>query len=234
MSQVLDATVPAPAASGGARFAEIIRVEWVKFVSLRSYRYLMLATVVLAVGVGLLFTLLASVPTSSPEAIGIDPMGMSFASQGMARLTMVVIGCLMITSEFGSGQVLSTFAVTPRRWRILAAKAVVLTAAGMGVGVVSGVGLLFAARVVFNANDIPVTTPVEDQVLLVACRCGRSSWRVVLIQSVSRPVLAAAGWSSAAKERTSPVRAVISWRATVRDSNRPCCRSLRCSGWVSR
>jgi ABC-2 type transport system permease protein len=161
MIETLDRAVP------GARFAHVVRMEWTRFASLVSYRWLMASALVLAVGVGLLFTLLAIVPSSTPDLAGVDPLSMTFASQGMARLALVVVGALMITSEFGTGQALSTFTVVPQRWRVLAAKSVVLTAAATVVGVVTGLTLLISARLLLSANDIPVTTSVADQTSLV-------------------------------------------------------------------
>ena len=45
----------------------------------------------------------------------------------IAQIGAVVWGCLAATSEYGTGQISSTFAATPQRGRVIVAKAVVLT-----------------------------------------------------------------------------------------------------------
>ena len=68
--------------------------------------------------------------------------------QGLAfgQLTLGVLGVLVLSGEFASGSIRSTFAAVPRRGRVLAAKAAVL---GM-VALVAGEALAFAAVFTFE------------------------------------------------------------------------------------
>src|SRR3712207_5621199 len=44
-----------------------------------------------------------------------------------AQVTAVVLGALVVTTEYGTGMIRATLAATPRRGAVLAAKALVLT-----------------------------------------------------------------------------------------------------------
>src|SRR3712207_9544234 len=56
-----------------------------------------------------------------------EPVG-AFVTWGIvfAQVTAVVLGALVVTSEYGTGMIRATLAATPRRGAVLAAKAAVL------------------------------------------------------------------------------------------------------------
>jgi hypothetical protein len=93
-------------------------MEWIKFRSLRSMTWTlalgMAATVALGVVTG-----------SNTRDAGGDPTSNVLAGVIIGQLITGVLGTLAITGEFGSGSIRSTFGVVPRRWLVLAAKAVV-------------------------------------------------------------------------------------------------------------
>jgi len=63
----------------------------------------------------------------------------SFITWGMmiAQVGAVILGTLVATSEYGTGLISSTFAATPSRGRVVAAKALVVTAVLFVVGTVT-------------------------------------------------------------------------------------------------
>lgn len=106
-------------------FTHVLRAEWIKFWSVRSTRWSLVALV--AMGIGL--TVLVS--ATSAESIADGSAGEapeSFVTWGMmiAQVTAVVLGALYVTSEYGTGLVRATFAAVPRRGRVVAAKLLVL------------------------------------------------------------------------------------------------------------
>ncbi|MFJ8823939.1 hypothetical protein ACIREE_19420 [Streptomyces sp. NPDC102467] len=64
----------------------------------------------------------------------------------LAALAVIALGVLCVTSEYKAGTVRTTFTVSPRRGRVLAAKAVVLGATVFAVGLVGSVGAFLIAR----------------------------------------------------------------------------------------
>jgi len=60
-------------------------------------------------------------------------------------LVVVAVSVLFVTSEYRRGMIRTTFAASPRRSRVLAAKAVVLAAAAFAVGMAAAVGVVLIA-----------------------------------------------------------------------------------------
>ena len=60
-------------------------------------------------------------------------------------LVVVAVSVLFVTSEYRRGMIRTTFATSPRRGRVLAAKAVVLAAAAFAVGLAAAVGVVLIA-----------------------------------------------------------------------------------------
>lgn len=70
----------------------------------------------------------------------------------VGQMVVAAIGVLFITSEYKRGMIRTTLAATPRRGRVLAAKALVFGAATFVVGLVASVTTFFAAQPVLRAS----------------------------------------------------------------------------------
>lgn len=152
-------TVSKPRHSDGVRlrFSGILRSEWIKLVTLRSTLWCYLIVVLLTVGLAALIaqvipTEASDVPTGPGPGGGFDATGgpeaqwltISTAAVGFAQLVIVVLGALVITGEYGTGMIRSTFSAVPKRLPALAAKAIVFAVVTF---VVSAVALAAAALV---------------------------------------------------------------------------------------
>ena len=145
MTAVLDtpATSHAPTRSGGP--AGLLRGEWVKLRSLRS------TWITLAVGLGLMVLLgwlfTATAESGGPGGDGggppglslTDPVGLSLAGSTLAQLAIGVLGVLLVTGEYATGTIRSTFAAVPRRWPVVVGKAAVFAAVVFVGSLVAGV-----------------------------------------------------------------------------------------------
>jgi ABC-2 type transport system permease protein len=116
-------------------FGAVLRSEWLKLTTVRSTWWTLIATVVLGAGLTILMCWGNADWLASPDA---DESPGSFITWGMmiAQITAVVLGALVVTTEYGTGMIRSSFAAVPARGRVLAAKAVVL----VGVLFVVGTG----------------------------------------------------------------------------------------------
>jgi ABC-2 type transport system permease protein len=131
MTAVLDtpARTPAHTASTGGGVGGLLRGEWVKLRSLRSTWIALGTGLVLMVLLAWLFT--ASADTTGPNGDGpgalafTDPIGLSLASFRLAQLFIGVVGVLLVTGEYATKTISTTFAAVPRRWPVMVAKAVV-------------------------------------------------------------------------------------------------------------
>ncbi|MFD9332546.1 ABC transporter permease subunit [Streptomyces sp. NPDC060065] len=80
----------------------------------------------------------------APEQTGPDVIQMSFQGVFVAVVFMVALGALFITTEYKRGMIRTTFTATPRRARVLAAKALVIG------------GVTFAVSLVATAITFPL------------------------------------------------------------------------------
>jgi len=140
-------TTHAHTAGSGVSFAHVLRSEWIKLRSLRSTAWCFAVIVVLLIGFALLFGAFASGFEGAPAtdeqqqslAVSVATIGVPFA-----QLVAAVLGALVITGEYGTGMVRSTFAAVPRRTPALVAKVLLI---GVSTFVVSALALAVALLV---------------------------------------------------------------------------------------
>ena len=125
-------TRPNPSGLGpaGVDQLSVIRSEWIKLRSLRSTWYSLLATVVIIVGLGTLFSALRAhrfnQGAGPNTGIGdFDPTLISLRGVFLAQLAVGVLGVLVITGEYSTGMIRSSVAAVPDREPVLIAKALV-------------------------------------------------------------------------------------------------------------
>ena len=130
------AATPPEAAQVHPTFAGVVRGEWIKLLSLRSTWWALASTAAVITLVALAAAASLNAMADDPAlAPGIEQMhGAEVISSGFhfGMLTIAVLGALLITGEYATGSIRSTFAAVPTRIPVLAAKAltlVVLTAA---------------------------------------------------------------------------------------------------------
>jgi ABC-2 type transport system permease protein len=117
-----------------------LRSEWIKLRTVQSTVWSLLVTIALTVGLGALFcsARVARWDRLPPaEQLRFDPTSFSLNGVFLAQLAIGVLGVLVITSEYGTGQIRATFGATPQRLVVLAAKVVVFAIVAFVVGLVA-------------------------------------------------------------------------------------------------
>jgi len=110
----------------GPTYARVVRSELVKMRTLRSTWLTLLAAVVGLAGLGLVISAVTNAHFSqmpADEIASFDPIGRSLGGVNIAQLAVGVLGVLLISGEYGTGMVRSTFAAVPKRLPVLWAKA---------------------------------------------------------------------------------------------------------------
>jgi ABC-2 type transport system permease protein len=128
---------PAGAPDGPAPgFGQALCAEWIKMRTVRSTWWTLAATFVLGAG---LTVLMCWGNADWLASEGADESPGSFITWGMmiAQITAVVLGALVVTTEYGTGMIRSTFAAIPTRGRVVAAKSVLIVAVLLVVGTVT-------------------------------------------------------------------------------------------------
>jgi ABC-2 type transport system permease protein len=122
-------------------FRAVVRSEWTKLWSVRSTWW---CTVVYVLVVGAGGWLAAAGTDSAPRSdVAVQTALTGF---GIGQLALVVLGVLVVTSEFASGMAQVSLTVVPRRSRLLTAKTVVVLAYCLVVSAVLAVVCALAAR----------------------------------------------------------------------------------------
>jgi ABC-2 type transport system permease protein len=129
----------------GLTFSGILRSEWIKLRSLRSTVWSFSIMVVLQIGLGILVA-------GTMQAFNDAPAGMegAFASAdaemvvtvaiaglALGQLIIAVLGVLIISGEYSTGQIRSSLTAVPKRLPVLWAKAIVFAIVTFVVSLVS-------------------------------------------------------------------------------------------------
>ena len=164
MTSLTIAARPAGSTRPGPRRVALIRTIRSEFTKVRSVRstYWTLFALVLASVTWCVAYCLGTVhqwPTmSAQDRSGFDAtqdtiLGLALLGQ----LVIVVLGALMMTSEYATGLVRASLTVMPRRTTLYAAKAVVLAAVSLVVSFATSFGTFFLGRVLLASTHTPMS-----------------------------------------------------------------------------
>lgn len=131
----------------GVTFGGVLRSEWIKLRSLRSTWWCSVIIVALIVGfAALLSATVSGFEGQQSTAAADQQLALTAITLGasFAQLVAAVLGALVVTGEFGTGMIRSTFAAVPRRTGALVAKLLLVV---LLTFVVSALGLLGALGV---------------------------------------------------------------------------------------
>jgi len=152
-------TLPRTASGGRVTQLRVIVSEWTKFRSLRSTRYTLLATVGLTVGLALAAAVLVATQwaTMTPaNKATFQPLNVSLVGASIGVMVIGVLGVLMMTSEYATGLVSSTFAAVPKRLPVLWGKAAVYSAIAMSVTVPAMLIAFFSTQAILSGNHAQI------------------------------------------------------------------------------
>jgi ABC-type transport system involved in multi-copper enzyme maturation permease subunit len=134
---------------------DLLRSEWAKVRSVRSTYWTLAAAVAAMIGYGAINS--ASHAGVRPGSF--DPILMSLSGVLLAQLAIGVLGILVITTEYSTGMIRSTFAAAPQRHSVIIAKAGVLGAAAFTVGTVASLIAFLSGQAIMGANGVSLASP---------------------------------------------------------------------------
>lgn len=137
-------------------FGGVLRSEWIKLRTLRSTLWCYVIIVALTIGLALLIaaavpavTGTASHDTQQSTWVTAATLGVSFS-----QLVSAVLGALVITGEYGTGMIRSTFSTVPKRLPAIVAKVLVFGVSTFVVGLVSLVAAALVSAPLLPAKGI--------------------------------------------------------------------------------
>ena len=139
---------------------DVLRSEWTKLRSVRSTYWTLLAAAAVTIGLGAvlsLFSINNYTTMSAADRAGFDPTSYALSGLFLAQLAIGVLGALVITGEYGSGMIRTTFAAVPQRRLVLGAKAMVFTAVTLVTGIVSCFVGFFLSQAILSSHHLQTT-----------------------------------------------------------------------------
>jgi ABC-2 type transport system permease protein len=166
---------------GRAGFGGALRSEFTKIRSVRSTYWTLLALVISCVGIGALFswgqtqrlasissgTTLRGRPLPPADVAGavarvsaeIRSSAASISLFGLliGQLIIVVLGALVITSEYSTGMIRTSLSTMPRRGTVFAAKGIVFGAVALVTGLVTSFLAFFVGQAILSTHHVNTT-----------------------------------------------------------------------------
>ncbi|MGA5305737.1 ABC transporter permease [Nucisporomicrobium flavum] len=142
----------------------VLRSEWTKLRSVRSTWIAAVSAVGSCVALSVLGAsdLLGTAPSGIPA--GWDPTAESLKGFLFAQLIIGMLGALSITPEYGTGMIGASLVFVPSRSRLLAAKATVVAAFGLVVGLATSVLSFAVVQLMLTGADLPAAGPGDPGV----------------------------------------------------------------------
>ncbi|MFB6564583.1 MULTISPECIES: ABC transporter permease subunit [unclassified Streptomyces] len=144
------------------RWRDLLAAEWIKLWSLRSTRWVL--------GLGVLILIALAVQSSLDtydnwpdfdprERSHYDPMSEALSGAGVALLMIGAgtVGALTIVGEYASGLIRTTFTAVPARSRVVLAKAAVVAAVMLAVGMAVSFSTFVVSQAVLSGRGIGIS-----------------------------------------------------------------------------
>lgn len=186
-------TTTAPPIRPGSRAA--LRAEHTKFWSVRSLPVLVLMALVAAAVLALLFCV--SLPVTQGTAIAeMAPARVveaALVGLDVAAIVLIVLGASFMGSEYSSGLAQPTFLLTPRRGRVLLAKAVVTMGVTGGVAVAAAAACMLVGQAVLLGSGLPGADLGDPDLLRLAAGSALSPIFYALVALVGATLTRSTG-----------------------------------------
>ncbi|WP_166980488.1 ABC transporter permease subunit [Paramicrobacterium fandaimingii] len=154
----MTATALAPSPLDGIRlsFVGLLRSEWIKLRSLRSTVWCYVLIILATAGFGTLMALSSNLGNDELPQAAQNAMAVQYLTVGgnFTGLIAAVLGVLVISGEYTTGMIRTTYTAAPGRLSAYTAKAVVLTVVTFVVGLISIAAALATSLPIFAANGV--------------------------------------------------------------------------------
>jgi ABC-2 type transport system permease protein len=135
----------------------VVRAEWTKLRTQPSAYWALLAAVILVVGFGIGYSLLrVARPPRGAAIASFDPAAISLSGVQLAQIAAGALGVLLITSEYATGLIRTTFAAVPRRLPMLWGKAALLAIAVTAISLPAAFGAFALGQSILSRQHLSV------------------------------------------------------------------------------
>lgn len=172
----MSATAARPTAArlGNVTQARVLRSEWTKLRSLRSTRWSLLAAVVSLAGLSMLVAAVqvsqwSSLPANieAHERSVFSSIDAAVGGYNLAQLAIGVLGVLVISGEYSTGMIRSSFMAVPRRLPVLWAKLGVFCAVTFTLMLTSALVSFFGVQAIVSGYGVEHSLDDPDALRVV-------------------------------------------------------------------
>ena len=131
--------------------------EWTKLRTIRSTRYALLAGVLMTIAFAIIPALANASRWNSmslQDRLNFKPLETALIGINIAQLAIGVLGVLVISGEYSTGMIRSTFAAVPKRLPVLWAKAGVFGAATLTLALPATLIAFFSAQAILRGHSL--------------------------------------------------------------------------------
>ncbi len=149
--------VPKLEATGRVTFPRVLVSEWTKFRSVRSTAWSLGVGMLLTMGFPVLFAFVTSShwgQMSAQDRASSSPLDIALAGVYVAQLAIAVLGVLVISAEYSTGSIRSTFTAVPKRLPVLWAKLLDYAVVSFVLMVPAVLVSFFASQAILSRHDI--------------------------------------------------------------------------------
>jgi ABC-2 type transport system permease protein len=163
-------SLEAPPPAGSVGFRQALTAEWAKLWTVRSTTWTLASLFVLGVGLTVIICAASADWLASGDA---DESPGSFVTWGMmfAQIPAVVLGIVVVTSEYARGLITATVAAVPRRTHVVLAKAVVVAGVLLAVATVTAFFGYWGGNAFLESTGVGLTLG-DDGVIRALIGCG--------------------------------------------------------------
>jgi ABC-type transport system involved in multi-copper enzyme maturation permease subunit len=153
---------------------EVLSSEWTKVRSVRSTYWTLFAAAAITIAVSAIacsIYVAQFANLSAQDRADLDPASLSLTGGILAQLAIAVLGVLVITSEYGSGMIRTTFAAVPQRLTVLGAKAAVFAAVTLVVTSAACVAAFLLGQAILSSKDAGVAINAPNALRTIIGTC---------------------------------------------------------------
>jgi ABC-2 type transport system permease protein len=149
--------LPRLEATGRVAFHRVLLSEWTKLRSVRSTKWSLAVGFLLTIAFPLVFALVTSShwgSMSPQDRADRHPLDIALAGVNVAQLAIAVLGVLLVSAEYSTGSIRSTFTAVPTRLPVLWAKLLDYSVVSLALVIPAVLVSFFASQAILARHDI--------------------------------------------------------------------------------